>query len=112
MRGFEFELDQLLNPAAVFNHPRDVLNDPDLTIQEKRSILSAWASDACAIQSLPGMRYPPDAKAPVSFDDIIDALKSLDDDPPPRPGGRSMRLATTPRRRGGHDDNTSGRPLY
>jgi len=113
MRGFDFELDQLLNPAAVFDHPRDVLSDPDLTQQEKRAILSAWASDACAIQSLPGMRFPPDAKAPVSFDDIIDALKSLDDDPPPRPGGKSMRLRSTWRRRRDQDDNTSsGTLLY
>ena len=42
MRGFEFDLDYLINPAAVFDHPRDVLNDPDLTRQEKRAILSAW----------------------------------------------------------------------
>ena len=93
MRGFDFELDQLLNPAAVFDHPRDVLSDPDLSKEEKRAILSSWASDACAIQYLPGMRLSPDAKTPVSFDDIIDALKSLDDDPTrPRPGGLRQRL--------------------
>ncbi len=56
MRGFDFELDHLLNPAAVFAHPRDVLSDPDLSNEEKRAILSSWASDACAIQCLPGMR--------------------------------------------------------
>lgn len=113
MRGFEFELDQLLNPAAVFNHPRDVLNDRDLTKQEKRSILSAWASDACAIQSMPGMRFPPDAKTPVSFDEIIDALKSLDDDDQlPRRGSKSVRFRSTWRRPKGDDDNTSGTPLY
>ena len=48
MRGMEFDIDQVLNPAAVFDHPMDVLRDPDLTKQEKRAILSAWASDACA----------------------------------------------------------------
>ena len=96
MRGFVTELDQIINPAAVFDHPKDVVSDPDLTKQEKRAILSAWASDACAVQCLPGMRQLPDAKAPVGFDEIIDALKSLDDDPePPRPGGIPMR----PRRR-------------
>lgn len=84
MRGMDFDLDQVLNPAAVFDHPRDVLNDPDLTKQEKRAILSAWVSDACAVQCLPGMRQLPDARAPVSFDEIIDALKSLDDDLPPQ----------------------------
>ena len=59
MRGMEFDLDQVLNPAAVFNHPRDVLNDPDLSRQEKRAILSSWASDACAVESMPGLRQRP-----------------------------------------------------
>jgi hypothetical protein len=91
MRGMDFELDQLLNPASVFDHPRDVLSDADLTKQEKRAILSSWASDACAVDSNPTMRKPPGATAPVSFEDIVEALRSLDDDPPPRPGGTAMR---------------------
>jgi hypothetical protein len=107
MRGFEFELDQLLNPATVFDHPRDVLNDPDLTKHEKRAILSFWASDACAVQCLPGMRMPPDAKKPVSFDEIIDALKSLDDDSSrPRPGGFAKRLKSKWRNRGNEEGST------
>src|SRR6185295_4330517 len=110
MRGFEFELDHLLRPAAVFDHPRDVLNDPDLTIQEKRAILSSWASDACAVESMPTLRQPPGAKAPVSFDDIVDALRSLDGDPtPPRPGGAPMRLRRRWRRT--DPDGASGTPL-
>ena len=110
MRGMAFELDQLLNPAAVFNHPRDVLNDPDLTREEKRAILSSWASDACAVESMPALRRPPGAKAPVTFDEIVDALRSLDDDPPPRPGGKSMRLRPPWRR--GDRHGSSGTPLY
>ena len=111
MRGFEFELDQLLNPAAVFNSPREVLDDPDLTRQEKRAILSAWASDACAVDSIPGLRQAPGGKAPVSFDEIVDALRSLDDDPmPPRPGGKPMRIRPTWRRR--RDEGSSGASHY
>jgi hypothetical protein len=87
----EFDLDRLLNPAAIFDHPRDVLSDADLTKQEKRAILSSWASDACAVDSDPTLRKPPGATRPVSFDDIVEALRSLDDDPPPRPGGTAMR---------------------
>src|SRR6187399_1667050 len=103
MRGLEFELDRLLNPAAVFNHPRDVLSDPDLTSQEKRAILSSWASDACAVDSSPTLRRPPGAQAPVAFEDIVDALRALDGEPtPPRPGGAPMRLQR-PRRRGGSE---------
>jgi len=64
MRGMEFELDHLLNPAAVFDHPRDVLNDADLSRQEKRAILSSWASDACAVDSMPGLRQQPGGRAP------------------------------------------------
>src|SRR5947209_19350880 len=110
MRGLEFELDHLLNPAAVFEHPRDVLKDPDLTRQEKRAILSSWASDACAVDSAPALRHPPGAKAPVSFDDIVDALRSLDDDPTrPRPGGLAMRLKRRWRAR--DDDGATGTPL-
>ena len=91
MRGMDFELDRLLNPASIFDHPRDVLGDADLTRQEKRAILSSWASDACAVESDPTLRKPPGAKAPVTFEEIVEALRSLDDDPPPRPGGTAMR---------------------
>ncbi|HEX2511638.1 MAG TPA: hypothetical protein VHK44_03475 [Xanthobacteraceae bacterium] len=91
------EIQALLHPSAAFEHPRDVLKDPDLTTYEKRAILSAWASDACAVESAPALRRPPGFKAAVCFDDIIDALRSLDDDPPPpRPGGKSMRVRAGP----------------
>jgi hypothetical protein len=33
----EFELDSLLHPAQAFAHPNDVVNDPDLTLNEKRN---------------------------------------------------------------------------
>lgn len=109
MRGMEFELDHLLNPAAVFDHPRDVLNDADLSKQEKRAILSSWASDACAVESMPGLRQQPGGRGPVSFDDIVDALRQLDGEPePPRPGGRGMRFN---RRCHGDEEGSSGTPL-
>jgi hypothetical protein len=86
------DLEALLYPSAAFNNPRDVLNDPDLTIYEKRAILSSWASDVCAVASCPALRRPDALKKPISFDEIMEALKSLDDnDPPPRQGGKSMR---------------------
>jgi hypothetical protein len=86
----------LLHPSWAFDHPRDVVNDPDLTRQEKRAILSSWASDACAVESAPALRQPAGARKPVSFDEVLDALRSLDDDPPPRPGGKSMRQRSGP----------------
>jgi hypothetical protein len=67
-----------LSPARHFRHPEAVLNDDTLDIQEKRAILSSWASDACAVESVPALRQPPGAEQPVSFDQIMDALCQLD----------------------------------
>ena len=55
----------------------DVVNEPDMTVQEKRAILASWASDACAVEAAPDLRNPPSA-AMVRFDDVMDALKQLD----------------------------------
>jgi hypothetical protein len=73
----DFELSQLLDPAGAFRRPMDVVNDPDLTLCEKRAILAAWASDACAVQAAPELRSPPNGPT-VLFDDVMDALKALD----------------------------------
>lgn len=54
-----------------------MINDPDLTLSEKRAILASWASDACAVETAPGLRTPP-GQRPVPFDDIMDALRALD----------------------------------
>ena len=104
------EIQALLHPSGAFDHPRDVLADPDLTIYEKRAILSAWASDACAVESAPALRQAPGAPAPVTFDEVIDALRSLDggDDPPPRPGGKSMRIRPGPEGPGSPPGPTHG----
>ena len=51
-----FNLDALLHPASAFGHPMDVVRDADLTLNEKRAILSSWASDACALEEVPDLR--------------------------------------------------------
>src|SRR3954468_16859855 len=74
-----FDIDDLLHPAQAFSHPADVVNDPDLTLNEKRAILASWASDACAIESVPALRRAPTKGGrPVAFDDVMDALRALD----------------------------------
>jgi hypothetical protein len=73
-----WDLDTLLHPAQAFEHPSAVVNDPDLTLNEKRAILASWASDACAIEAVPALRCPPGGKRPVLFDDVMDALRALD----------------------------------
>jgi hypothetical protein len=77
-----FDIDDLLHPAQAFLHPADVVNDPDLTLNEKRAILASWASDACAIESVPALRRAPTKGGrPVAFDDVMDALRALDAGP-------------------------------
>jgi len=72
-----FDLDDLLYPARAFGHPTEVINDPDLTLNEKRAILASWASDACAIDSAPELRAGQHGSF-VRFDDIMEALRTLD----------------------------------
>jgi hypothetical protein len=87
------DLSQLLNPAHAFGHPCDVVNDRDLTLNEKRAILASWASDACAVEAAPGLRSSPLGKS-VRFDDIMDALRMLDRQ------ANGHRYRPFPRRRG------------
>ena len=68
-----FDLDALLHPARAFAHPRDVVHDADLTLNEKRAILASWASDACALEAAPVLRLSTSGNV-VRWDDIVDAL--------------------------------------
>lgn len=77
-RPFDFAVDDLLHPERAFAHPRDVVTDPDLTLNEKKAILASWASDARAVEAAPALRLGPGCSRPVPVDDILDALRSLD----------------------------------
>jgi hypothetical protein len=70
--------NDLLHPAQAFEHPSHVVNDPDLTLNEKRAILASWASDACAPEGSPHLRCAPGGKQPILFDDVMEALRTLD----------------------------------
>lgn len=77
-RKRDLDLDELLHPAQAFEHPGEVVNDPDLTLNEKRAILASWASDACAVEAAPALRCAPGGRRLVNVDDILEALRSLD----------------------------------
>lgn len=67
-----------VRPAVGFLNPDDVLKDPHLTIQDKREILSSWASDASAVQDEPSLRWLLGTIEPVPLDEVCAALKRLD----------------------------------
>jgi hypothetical protein len=70
------ELGRLLQPNLFFRRPRDVARDPCLSLPEKRAILSSWAANSCAAESVPYVRYG--SGRVVNFDDVVDALRDLD----------------------------------
>src|ERR1700684_2408029 len=92
-----FDFNALLHPGTVFDHPKDVVGDPSLSLEEKRAILASWASDASAIASCPSLRAPEGLTAPVSVDDVLEALCALDEGPRHPPGGKPMRLRSIER---------------
>ncbi len=111
--GATFDLDDLLHPAQAFGHPSEVVNDPDLTLNEKRAILASWASDACAVEAAPELRLNPGG-APVRFDDIMEALRMLDRQMPEARFDRALRRARRDRilrRNRRHDRSDSGATL-
>ena len=86
-------LEPSFHPVSHYDAPESVLNDAALSTDEKRVILSSWASDLYVVESKPALRKIPGIPHELHLDDILAALKQLDGetDPPPR-GGLAMRL--------------------
>jgi hypothetical protein len=104
------DLNDLLHPAQAFENPAAVVNDPDLTVNEKRAILASWASDACAVEAAPDLRAGPQGSA-VRFDDIMDALRKLDKQANGDKYRRVLRRKRIFRRSPREGDSNGGTPL-
>lgn len=74
----DIDFENFLHPGTRYDHPRDVLRDRSLSLDEKRALLSSWASDASAIASCPSVRAPAGLRSPVSIDEILEAICALD----------------------------------
>ena len=77
-QGLGAALERWLRPAVGFGHPRDVLKDPMLDLNEKRAVLASWASDASSVREEPGLRWLLGTPEPVPLVDIREALAKLD----------------------------------
>ena len=98
---FQSKQPQSLAPGygeAIYTHPSDVANDPNLTTAEKKAILASWISDARAVENAPSLRQL-DSGAVVEVDAIQRALVLLDDIAPARRED-CERLPLSSRRRG------------
>lgn len=89
------DLNAILHPASVYDHPNEVLRDANLSTGEKRAILASWASDAAAVASNPALRELPGSHRRVTIDEILDALATLDPKGPP--GGKPARVKSAAR---------------
>ena len=72
-----------------FNRPRDIVDDPILTLARKRQLLAYWGSDIHAVSGAPALRtYAFGPTVPI--DDIQAALCALDNmiDLPALPASR------------------------
>jgi hypothetical protein len=89
------DLNAILHPGSVYDHPRDVIRDPTISISEKRAILASWASDAASVASNPALRELPGSRKTITIDEILEALSTLDHHPKGPPGGKPARRRST-----------------
>ncbi len=83
-------VEPCFHPVSHYDSPDDVLNDARLSKEEKRVILSCWAY---VVQSQPTLREVPGIPRRLRLEDILAALKQLDDETDPSPrGGLAMPL--------------------
>jgi hypothetical protein len=59
------DLNAILHPGSVYDHPCDVVADRTISIGEKRAILASWASNAAAVPSNPALRELPSQRYPL-----------------------------------------------
>ena len=95
-----FKLEELLHPVDAFNHPFDIVDDRDLTLYEKRALLSSWLADHCACND--GADLTPVAKSTsIELEDIVEALCELSSSRHPAAGdqqGTSHHVLSRPHR--------------
>ena len=62
---------------VAYYSPKNIVDDPELTVARKGALLAHWASDIHAIPNMPSLRRG--AAVTTSIDAIMAALKTLDD---------------------------------
>lgn len=68
----------VLMRGMQLRRPIDVVKVPSLSIDDKRAVLAAWASDFYAVDSKPALRQLPGTPEPVPIGEVQSALVELD----------------------------------
>ncbi len=68
----------ILVQCMKIERPVDVVKATALSVDDKRTVLAAWASDFYAIEPKPAFRHMPGTPEPVSIDEVQMALRELD----------------------------------
>lgn len=92
------DLRSCINLDAEYDSPFDVASDSALSTEQKRSLLASWASDAETVLNCPYLRAPKALRRPAPVSDILEALRSIDDEHSIHPpGGKPYRMKSTSR---------------
>ncbi len=89
---------------SYWSKPAQVLRNPALSTEEKRALLASWASDAHAVEDAPALRRLEDGTV-LHIDNILDALKALDQPRRSTRPARHWRLAGGAHRIAKQDDD-------
>jgi hypothetical protein len=70
-------VEALVNPVGVFRDPREVIDHPSFTHEEKRTILLSWARDELVIEQVTS-KVIPELEPNSRIDAVIEALSQFD----------------------------------
>ena len=70
-------VEALVDPVNIFGHPRDVVEHPWFSDEEKRTILLSWARDELVTEQVAG-KVMPDLGVKSHIDAVIEALSLFD----------------------------------
>jgi hypothetical protein len=67
----------LLDPAAFFADPEEIVKHPNLSLDKKRELLHRWAFDAYRVEVIAAEAPRPSERS--RLDEVIDALIALEE---------------------------------
>src|SRR5215216_5283221 len=70
-------VDALIDPASVFRDPREIVEHPWFTEEEKRAILLSWARDELVLEQV-ASKAMPELMPSSRIDAVVDALCRFD----------------------------------